>query len=287
MEYTNRKAARPTIAAVVVQIGGFTAIAFAEPPAATRTPSNLAVERTDKNSRTAHRQLVEKARIGATQGRIDVYFVGDSITRRWGCTDPQYRDLLVSWKEHFFGWNAANFGWGGDSTNHILWRLTHGELDGLRPKVFVILAGTNNLGSRPDEHAASDIANGIKAIIDTCRERVPDARIIVTAIFPRNDNRATLPVIREVNDRIAKFADGEYVRYLDVNDKLADADGNLYDGMMMDGLHPTARGYEVWAEGLRPILAEWLGPPANEDHAPPPTGDPSVRPQRESTPKKQ
>ena len=243
-------------------------------------PSSAAADRpaprTDENSRIAHRQLLEKARLGTAEGRIDVYFVGDSITRRWGCSDPQYRDLLDSWNKNFFGWNAANFGWGGDTTRNILWRLENGELEGLCPKVFVIQAGTNNLGPNPDGTDAAEIARGVKAIVETCRRKAPNARVILTAVFPRNDNRAALPAIREINRIIEGFCDGERIRFLNINDKLADASGELLDGMMMDGLHPTRRGYEVWARGLKPILTEWLGPPAKVDHAPPPTGDPSV-----------
>jgi lysophospholipase L1-like esterase len=230
--------------------------------------------RNDENSTRAHQDLLEKARYGATEGRVDVYFIGDSITRRWGCTDPQYADLAESWRENFYGWNAANFAWGGDSTSNILWRLENGELEGLSPKVFVILAGTNNLYSTRD---AAEVARGIKAIVDTCQRKVPDAKIILTAIFPRNDNRELLPVIDDINERIADYADGERIRFLNVNDKLADKNGELIEGMMMDGLHPARPGYEVWAAGLKPILAEWLGPPAKKDHAPPPTGDPSAR----------
>jgi lysophospholipase L1-like esterase len=242
-----------------------------------RVPADVPQQRMDENSKIAHQQLVEKAKLGATEGRIDVYFVGDSITRRWGCTDPQYGEFLESWRANFFGWNAANFGWGGDTTNNILWRLNNGELDGLSPKVFVILAGTNNLSNSPDDAEAADIARGIKAIIDTCQRKAPTARIILTAIFPRNDNRAKLAAIGNINERIAAYADGERIRLLNVNDKLADADGFLVEGMMVDGLHPTRRGYEVWADGLRPILTELLGPRSDVDQAPPPTGDPSVR----------
>jgi lysophospholipase L1-like esterase len=249
----------------------------AEGDALQRVPADVPLPRADENSQIAHRELVEKARLGATKGRIDVYFIGDSITRRWGCADPQYRDLLESWRANLFGWNAANFGWGGDTTNNILWRLNNGELEGLRPKVLVILAGTNNLSDSPDDAEAADIARGIKAIVDTCQRKVPSARIILTAIFVRNDNRAKLAAIEKTNELIAAYADGDRIRFLNVNDKLADENGNLFDGMMMDGLHPTRRGYEVWAAGLRPILTEWLGPPANVDHAPPPTGDPSAR----------
>src|SRR5206468_2337898 len=100
------------------------------------------IPRTDRNSQTAHAQLLEKAR----QGRIDVYFVGDSITRRWGTSDEQYRTFLENWQQNFFGWNAADFGWGGDTTQNILWRLKNGELDNVNPKIIVLMAGTNNIG---------------------------------------------------------------------------------------------------------------------------------------------
>lgn len=101
-----------------------------------RPAADVPVPRTDENSKTAHQELLQKARYGATKGRVDIYFVGDSITRRWGCTDPQYMDLLDSWNDNFFGWNAANFAWGGDTTSNILWRLENGELEGLSPKIF-------------------------------------------------------------------------------------------------------------------------------------------------------
>jgi lysophospholipase L1-like esterase len=230
------------------------------------------LKRADANSQLAHRQLLEKAR----QGRIGVYFVGDSITRRWGASDPQYQDLLANWKKNFFGWNAANFGWGGDTTQNILWRLHNGELDGVNPKVIVVLAGTNNVGTRPgDDAKVADIAAGIKAILDVCRRNAPNATIILTAIFPRNDNMAVMPTIHKLNECISKYADGKRIRFLDVNDKLADKHGKLFPGMMHDNLHPTVNGYQVWADGLKPLLTELLGPPAAKDLAPPPTGDPA------------
>ncbi|MBV9848947.1 MAG: hypothetical protein JO250_04585 [Armatimonadetes bacterium] len=231
--------------------------------------------RADANSLLAHSQLVAKAR----QGGIDVYFVGDSITRRWGSSDPQYADRLANWKANFFGWNAADFGWGGDRIQNILWRLQNGELDGVQPKVIVVLAGTNNVGAVPGgDPQVTDITRGIRAIRDVCRAKAPGATIILTAIFPRNDNMAVMPEINKINANIAGLCDGRTVRYLNVNDKLADKDGNLYAGMMnpADKLHPTVQGYQVWADGLRPILTELLGPPAATDHAPPPTGDPSA-----------
>ncbi|MNC84618.1 GDSL-like Lipase/Acylhydrolase [compost metagenome] len=237
-------------------------------------PADRPVARTDPNSMAAHAQLLDKAR----RGRIDVYFAGDSITRRWGATD--YPELLANWTQNFFGWNAANFAWGADRTQNILWRLLNGELDDVHPKVVVLLAGTNNVGNAIGpmgvDEAADDVSRGIRAIVDVVRAKAPAATIIVTAIFPRNDNMAVMPVIDAINRRIAQFADGSSIRYLNVNDRLADASGRLFGGMMHDGLHPTVKGYQIWADGLKPLLTELLGPPAKTDAAPPPTGDPSA-----------
>jgi lysophospholipase L1-like esterase len=222
----------------------------------------------------AHEQLVQKAK----QGRIDVYFVGDSITRRWGATDPQYKPLLQNWRTNFFGWNAANFGWGADRIENILWRLENGELDGVNPKVIVVLAGINNVGTEPGgADKVEDITKGLQALLSLCQVKATNANVIITAIFPRNDSMAVIPTINAINRNIAAMADGKKICYLDINDKLADKDGRLFPGMMdADQLHPTLKAYQVWADALKPVLMELLGPPASTDHAPPPTGDPSA-----------
>jgi lysophospholipase L1-like esterase len=259
----------PRLAALLVAFIAAGAASYAQ----SRVPADLPSPRTDENSKIAHQQLLEKA----AKGGIDVYFVGDSITRRWGATD--YPELLANWKENFFGWNAGDFGWGADRTENILWRLANGELDGVNPKVIVILAGTNNVGGSPgDAGKVAQITRGIAGIVHACREKAPAATIILTAIFPRNDNMAVMPEIDAINANLARLADGQIVRYLNVNDKLADTDGRLVEGVMSarDKLHPTLKGYQVWADGLKPILRELLGPPASTDHAPPPTGDPSA-----------
>jgi lysophospholipase L1-like esterase len=268
MIVADKSGIRALVGVALVMASFASACAAQEGPRADRP-----APRTDQNSRIAHEQLVEKAK----RGGIDVYFVGDSITRRWGCSDPQYANLLENWRANFFGWNAGDFGWGADQTQNILWRLENGELDGVNPKVIVILAGTNNVGPRPKAEAVEDVTRGLKAIVDVCRQKAPGATIILTGIFPRNDNMAAVPVINRINDNLAKMADGNAVRYLNVNDKLADKEGRLFEGMMQDKLHPTAKGYQVWADGLKPILTELLGPPAKTDHAPPPTADPSAK----------
>jgi lysophospholipase L1-like esterase len=238
-------------------------------PAAPRFSTDVPVPRTDANSLVAHAQLLEKAK----KGGIDVYFEGDSITRRWGATD--YPELLANWNKNFFGWNAADFGWGADRIQNILWRLNNGELDGVNPKVVVLLAGTNNL---PDRTSADEIVHGLEAVLQAIQAKAPDAVVIATAIFPRNDNIALMPVIDEANRELASLADGKKIRYLNVNDKLADSRGKLSEGMMNpDKLHPSVKAYQVWADALKPIFTELLGPPAKDDHAPPPTGDPKAR----------
>ena len=236
-------------------------------------PADRAAPRTDQNSMAAHAQLVEKAR----HGRIDIYFEGDSIVRRWGALD--YPELLANWNENFRGWNAADFGWGADRTQNILWRLEHGELDGAHPKIIVLLAGTNNVGAQPrDEQTVAGIARGVKAIIDRCQQKAPTATILLTAIFPRHDHIAVMPTIDRINARLATFADGRRVRFLNINDRLVQADGTLVEGVLndRDRLHPTLKGYQLWADALKPIFHELLGPPGPTDLAPPPTGDPSA-----------
>ncbi len=243
-------------------------------------PADRPVPRADQNSMLAHAELLEKRK----KGRIDLYFLGDSITRRWGTSDEQYKAFLENWRQNFFGWNAADFGWGGDTTQNILWRLENGELDGVNPKVIVLMAGTNNVGRTspqgPEDPRVADVPRGIKAILDLCRRKAPKATIILMGITPRNDNMAVMPIIDEINRRIARFADGKRIRYVNINDRLADSGGKLYEGMHNgDKLHLDLKAYQVWADALKPILNRLLGPPAREDHAPPPTGDPSARKQ--------
>jgi len=150
----------------------------------------------------------------------------------------------------------------------------------VNPKVIVLLAGTNNVGRVPPESEDAEVTNitkGLKAVLDTLRAKAPNATIIATAIFPRNDNIAVMPMIDKINLNLSKLADGKKIRYLNINARLADQDGKLFDGMMnTDKLHPAIPGYQVWADALKPLFTELLGPPGKQDHAPPPTGDPSA-----------
>ena len=222
----------------------------------------------------AHQALLEKTK----QGVIDVYFLGDSITRRWQGTD--YPEHKKNWDQNFHGWNAANFGWGGDTTQNVLWRLTNGELDGVNPKVVVMMVGTNNVGKDPPQNdgdaRVEDVAKGIRAIVDVVREKAPAAKIVLMGITPRNDGGGTaaMPTIDKINARIFGFADGPSIVYLNINEKLADDEGKLFAGVTEDGLHLSIKGYQVWADALKPIFTQWLGPPATVDKAPPASGIP-------------
>jgi lysophospholipase L1-like esterase len=221
----------------------------------------------------AHRDLLKKARAG----RIDLYFLGDSITRRWHAND--YPAFQENWKKNFWGWNAANFGWGGDRTENVLWRLENGELDGVHPKVIVLMVGTNNVGDSQradDDVLVEDVTNGIAAILKTLQEKAPEAKIVLMGITPRNTGGSApaMPIINRINSRLAQLADGQTIKYLNINDKLADSHGQLHDDVTEDGLHLSTAGYQIWADALNPILTEWLGPRAKIDTAPPPTGIP-------------
>jgi lysophospholipase L1-like esterase len=240
-----------------------------------RLNASEAVARTDENSRIAHKDLLAKARTG----RIDIYFEGDSITRRWGATD--YPELLANWKHNFFGWNAANFGWGGDTTQNILWRLNNGELDGVNPKVIVLLAGTNDLTDQAEagNDPVAGVTRRIREILRVIESKAPQATIVLMGIFPRNDDPKFLPIIQKINTNLYELAEEGRIRYLNINERLADRDGRLFDGMMnsRDKLHPMGKGYQVWADALKPLFTELLGPPGTDDHAPPPTGDPASK----------
>ena len=240
-------------------------------------PADVATPRADANSKLAHEQLLAKRKAG----QIDVYFMGDSITRRWGATDENYQDLLANWRANFTGWNAADFGWGADKTQHMLWRLQNGELDGVNPRIVVLMAGTNNVGRSTPlgdiEERAADVARGVSAVVREIRKRAPEATVVITGITPRNDNIAVMPVINRANELIAALADGKKTRYININAALAFPDNQLREGMANDGLHLTVKAYQVWADALKPIFTEILGAPAAVDRAPPPTGDPSAQ----------
>jgi lysophospholipase L1-like esterase len=186
----------------------------------------------------------------AKKGGVDLLFLGDSITDGWRGGG------MAVWEKNFAPHNAANFGIGGDRTEHVLWRLQHGELDGIKPKLAVLMIGTNNLAANKDE----EIADGIKAIVNELNKQTPETKLLLLGIFPRgmkaDDSARTR--IKHINSIIAKLDDGQTIKYLDIGDKFLEADGTLPKTIMPDALHPNAKGYEIWAEAIGPKVQEML-----------------------------
>ncbi|HVC93557.1 MAG TPA: GDSL-type esterase/lipase family protein [Pirellulales bacterium] len=194
----------------------------------------------------------EKINARAKQGDVGVIFLGDSITHGWEGNEAQ-----PIWDKYFAPRKAMNAGIGGDRTQHVLWRLEHGNIEGIKPKVAVIMIGTNNSGSDSSE----DIAAGITAIVERLRKELPEIKILLLGIFPRGpdaDDRLRKTNIG-ANQIVKELDDGKRVHYLDLSDKFLEADGSLSKEIMPDLLHLSARGYQIWAESIDGKLAELLG----------------------------
>ena len=189
----------------------------------------------------------------AQKGGIDVLFMGDSITDFW-----RNRGSNV-WNQFYAPRHAANFGISGDRTQHVLWRIDHGELDGIHPKVVVLMIGTNNTGKENDRktprNTVPEVAAGVQAVVNDIRARLPDSKILLLAIFPRgtldDPQRAQVALL---NTLIAKLDNGKRVTFLDIGPRFLDFDGTLPRRLMPDLLHPNAQGYQIWAEAMGPTL---------------------------------
>ena len=186
----------------------------------------------------------------AKEGKAQLVFLGDSITAGWGGK----KDI---WEKAFGAYTPANFGIGGDRTQHVLWRIQNGELDGIKPKACVLMIGTNNSGS----DSAEGIAKGVTAIVETIRTKQPQAKILLLAVFPRGEKASPNPgrdKLKQVNAIIAKLDDGINVFFLDIGDKFLQPDGSLTKEIMPDFLHLSAAGYQIWADAISPKLAELM-----------------------------
>ncbi len=189
------------------------------------------------------------ADIKKMDGKIDVAVVGDSITARWGNKEV--------WNKHWGAYRAVNMGIGGDRTQNVLWRLQNGELDGYKAKLFVIMIGTNNLFERSIE--PSDVAAGIKAIIELIKTKQPQAKILLLSIFPRGEQpNPGRELITATNELISKFQGGA-VHYMDINAKFLEPDGTISKEVMHDSLHLAPKGYDIWAESISIKVKELVG----------------------------
>jgi lysophospholipase L1-like esterase len=230
------------------------ASAPASAPALPPQPADVPAIKVDKDGKpnatfmSKHDSFIERAK----QGDIDLIFLGDSITQGWGSNGKK-----VYQEQYADKYKIANFGISGDRTQHVLWRIQNGELEGIKPKVVVLMIGTNN--SNTD--SAESIESGIEKIVSTIREKT-GAKVLLLGIFPRGPSEEKAGKARaklqEINKVISKLDDGKNVRYLDLWDKFLEPDKTISPEMMKDALHPGPKGYQIWADSMNPLLEEMM-----------------------------
>ena len=212
--------------------------------------ANEAAPREDQ--RWKDRQELLNKRAAEAGEKAQVIFIGDSITQGWEGAGKEV------WARYYAHRNAVNLGIGGDRTQHVLWRLDHGNLDGLKPKAAVIMIGTNN--SNGEDNSVDQIADGVTAIVKKLREKLPQTKVLLLAIFPRSQNPSPQRgKILQVNQIIRKLADEQNVFWIDFGHKFVNDDGTIPKDLMPDYLHLSKRGYEIWAEAIEEKLAQLIG----------------------------
>ena len=199
------------------------------------------------------------------EGKAQLIFLGDSITQGWS------RKGAEAWEQYWAPYQAANFGIGGDRTEHVLWRLANGNYDGLNPKLTVLMIGTNNTGHEGREMAehggtvytssAEETAAGVTAIIDAMAEKQPEMKVLLLAIFPRGADRNDPKRQKNdaINKLISKLGERDYVTYLNINDNFLKPDGTLPKEIMPDLLHLNADGYKIWSQAIESTVKELMG----------------------------
>ena len=240
-------------------VGDVAVIETPLPAGAVRMPSTLVPVTQNRDWRTY--DWVDRHTAAAAlmrDRRPEIVMLGDSITHFWGGDPPDGRRTGVAeWDRLFAGRRVVNLGYGWDRTENVLWRLTHGEFEGVSPDVVVVMIGTNNVGrDTPD-----DIAAGVWAICRTIRERSPSTRLLLLAVFPRGERpNPSRDRVAEINERLAAFDGRDGITYLDIGATFLGQDGSIDRDVMGDFLHPTAKGYAMWAAAMKPTLDRLLAP---------------------------
>ena len=220
------------------------------------TAPNLAitpVQRPEAGCQARH----EKFNAISKEGTAELVFLGDSITQGWEGGGK------AVWEKTWAPLKAANFGIGGDRTEHVLWRLEHGNFDGLKPKAIVLMIGTNNTGHQKTggyQSPAKNTAEGVKLILEKLKVKAPQAKILMLGIFPRGatPDDTWRKQNEETNAIIKGYADDKTVFYMDIGSKFLAPDGTLTPEIMPDRLHLSPKGYEIWAEAIEPKVKELL-----------------------------
>jgi len=203
-----------------------------------------------KQARALHQRFLARSR----QGRVELLFLGDSITEAWADQGARV------WQSHYANSKAANYGVSGDRTEHLLWRIDNGELAGISPRVLVLMIGTNNASWG---HTPLEIAEGVGAIVERIRKQLPRTRILLLGIFPRGAIAEDGPhqLNQRANKLIAQLADGEWIHYLDIGPALL-VGGRVTRKVMYDWLHLTEQGYALWAAAMAPKLKALMALPS-------------------------
>ena len=197
------------------------------------------------------RQASFNERVKEVGKKAQLIFIGDSITQGWEGEGKE------AWADRFSKYDAINLGIGGDRTQHVLWRLNNGNLEGLSPKAAVVMIGTNN--SNGEDNTAEQIAEGVRAIVEKLRTKLPSTKVLLVPIFPRGENpNPQRGKILQANQIIQKLADGENVIWVDLGHKFLNEEGRIPRDLMPDYLHLSKNGYEIWADSLREPLARVL-----------------------------
>lgn len=214
-------------------------------PDLTLEPANSPAQRTDPDSTQRHEQFNRLTQ----RGDINLLFLGDSITQDWEGTGRPV------WDQYYGHRQAANFGIGGDRVQHLLWRIENGNLDGIRPRLVVLLIGTNNL----HDNTPTEIVDGINRVIEQIRRKLPEARILLLGLFPRADTQGKLaPVVSQVNAQLAQLNNRNHTVYLDLGQHFS-PNGTVSEEIMPDGVHLSEKGYRIWAEAMEPLVDRFLG----------------------------
>lgn len=192
------------------------------------------------------------AEVKAHRDACDLVFIGDSITQSW---EGGGKDV---WAKRYAARKAVNLGISGDRTEHVLWRFENGNLEGITPKLAVVMIGTNNFGhgtSQPEQ-----VLEGVHAVVARLRERAPATSILLLGIFPRGEHMNPMRGnILQVNQALARLHDGEHVHFLDIGSTFVEDDGSIGKDVMPDALHLTPEGYRRWADAIEPTVARLLG----------------------------
>jgi beta-glucosidase len=212
--------------------------------------STKPVPRNDAWWQKRHQSMNERVK----KGNVDLLLIGDSITHGWEGAGKE------AWKNFYEKRNAVNLGIGGDQTQHVLWRLDNGNVDGIKPKLAVLMIGTDNAGSGKQ---SEEIAAGVAAVVAKLRAKLPQTKVLVLAIFPRgaDTNDRLRQVNTKANQIIAKLADDKDIYFLDIGPKFLEADGKLSRQVMPDLLHLTPKSYAIWAEAMEPMVKKLMGEP--------------------------